>query len=105
MKELKDFVSPKSLELFTALGIQNTTFLDHDPASWHTLQSYMDAREAAKSLRVAAERGVALITDFNSIITKDEEQKQYLLHVVEEHRKKYKTPKKSTLMLSDKKDD
>ena len=35
-----------------------------------------------------AERGVALIQDFNSA-TKDEMQKQFLLQVVEQHRKNF----------------
>ena len=34
-----------------------------------------------------AERIIALATEFNSSITKDESQKQYLLKVVAKHRK------------------
>lgn len=44
-----------------------------------------------------AERGVALIQQFNTTITHDEEQKQYLLQIVESHRKKFKNCNKSTL--------
>jgi len=44
-----------------------------------------------------AERGVALIQEFNNIITTDEEQKQMLLQVVETHRKKFPDAKKSTM--------
>ena len=36
-----------------------------------------------------AERGVALMQTFNESITKNEEQKQFLLQVVEKHRKKF----------------
>lgn len=35
------------------------------------------------------ERGVALIQNYNETITKDEEQKQFLLQVVEKHRRDF----------------
>jgi len=46
-----------------------------------------------------AERNVKLIEEYNTILTKDEDQKQYLLQVVNEYRKKYPDSKKSTLSL------
>lgn len=45
-----------------------------------------------------AERGVALIEEYNKLITINEEQKQYLLLVVKQHRQKYPNTKKSTLL-------
>ena len=45
-----------------------------------------------KSLKVVndvAEQGVKLITDYNNLLTKDEEQKQYVLQVVHKCRKLY----------------
>lgn len=36
-----------------------------------------------------AERNVKLIEEYNTILTKDEDQKQYHLQVVNEYRKKY----------------
>ena len=36
-----------------------------------------------------AERGVALIEEFSGHLTKDEEQLQFLLQVVQEHRRAY----------------
>jgi hypothetical protein len=42
-----------------------------------------------------AERGVALIQQFNSSMTRDEEQTQYLLQVVEQHRHHFSAPTKS----------
>ena len=38
-----------------------------------------------------AERGVEMMQDYNLALTKDERQKQYLLQVVEAHRKFYST--------------
>ena len=43
-----------------------------------------------------AERGVALIQDYNQILTKDEQQRQYLLQVVELHRRKFLNANKTT---------
>lgn len=44
-----------------------------------------------------AERGVKLIQDFNDTLTKDEDQKQFLLQVVTECRRLYPDTSKSTL--------
>ena len=53
-----------------------------------------------KNLKVVndnAERAVSLIQTFNNTITKNEEQKQYLLKIVLEHRKAFPTPAKKFL--------
>lgn len=47
-----------------------------------------------------AERAVKLMQDFNGLITADEEQKQFLLRCVQEHRKLYPDCKKTTLKRS-----
>lgn len=41
-----------------------------------------------------AERRVVLIQEFNSSITHNEEQKQFLLQVVEDHRREFSVPTK-----------
>jgi len=43
-----------------------------------------------------AERGVALIEEFTGHLTKDEEQLQFLLQVVQEHRRAYPNAQKKT---------
>ena len=50
-----------------------------------------------------AERGVALIEEFSGHLTKDEDQLQFLLQVVQEHRRAYPNVLKKTLQheLSD----
>lgn len=48
-----------------------------------------------------AERVVKLMQDFNSSITTNEEQKQYLLRVVSSHRAKYPEARKSQLVGDD----
>ena len=75
----------------------STTFLDDSflnvpVTEWHHNESYKKAYAVARNLPCVndcAERGVALIQQFNET-TKDEVQKQYLLQVVEKHRKGFK---------------
>lgn len=100
LKSLEDFVTAKSLTLFNSMQL-DTSFLEVDPSEWKGLDSYKKSRDIVKGIKVVndcAERGVALITQFNDKLTKNEEQKQYLLQVVENHRKQFKTSEKTTLM-------
>jgi hypothetical protein len=51
---------------------------------------YLKAEEIVRALRVTndtAERGVAMIQEYSGLLTKSEEQTQFLLQVVAEHRK------------------
>ena len=50
-----------------------------------------------KAVNDTAERAVKLMQDFHGKITANEEQKQYLLCCVQEHRKLYPDCKKETL--------
>ena len=54
----------------------------------HETQQYKIVCEFVNNLACvndSAEHGVALIKNFNSVLTKNEEQKQFLLQVVEKH--------------------
>jgi len=53
-----------------------------------------------KVVNDTAERGVKLIQDFNSCLTKDEEQRQYLLQVVSECRHIFPDSSKATASKS-----
>ena len=50
---------------------------------------------SVKVVNDLAERGVALIQEFNSSITRNEEQKKFLLQVVENHRSAFSEPTKA----------
>ena len=65
------------------------------------LQGFRKGLSIVRRLNVtndAPERGVALIQSFNSSITTDEEQKQFLLQIVEEHRRSLPNSNKSKLV-------
>jgi len=98
-KQLSDFVSKHTKQLFTALNIPQQ-FLLNSPDTWSTDKDYIDGQRKVRSLKVvndAAERGVALIQAFNGVLTNQEEQKQFLLQVVEKHRCDFPNCNKSTL--------
>ena len=67
-------------------------FLDINIDLWPTDDSYKENKEFFTQLKVVndvAERGIALVNQYNQCLTKNEEQFQFLLQVVKEHRKNY----------------
>jgi len=91
-------VTKNKTDFLTTLGISQD-FLQVDPSQWECQAEYQRSQQLVRSVRVIndlAERGVALIQEFNSSLTRDEEQKQYLLQVVEDHRNKFLAPTKSS---------
>jgi len=87
------------LKLFSRFKI-NDGFLKNDPKSWESNTDFVNAKNIINSLTIindTAERAVKLMDDFNASLTLDEEQKQYALLCVQEHRKTYPNCKKSTL--------
>lgn len=98
-KTVADFVSQKSRDLFEALKLRSE-FLTVDPSEWDNRADYREALNVVESLKVvndSAERAVALMQKFNSILTKNEDQKQYILQVVERHQDKFPNSLKKTL--------
>lgn len=82
---------------FQILGLSED-FLRLDPSDWGFDEAYIANQMIVQSVTVVndlAERGVALIQEFNDSITRNEEQKQYLLQVIEYHRSKFSAPTKS----------
>lgn len=78
-----ELLTPKSLKVFEKFNL-STEFLLIDPINWKDRQDYREGQKLIGSLRVVndtAERGVKLIEEFNDKITKNEEQKQFLLQV------------------------
>ena len=75
-----------------------------DPvASWKDHAGYCEAKEIIDNLLVTndtAERGIKMITDFNTSLVKDPNERQRLLQVVEYHRSKIPDAKKTTVKAS-----
>lgn len=102
-KEISNFVSKESLFIFKQFEL-SWDFIDIDPESWDSNENYKKCFETFKQLQVVndtAERGVALIEKYNNSLTHDEEQRQYILQIVQEHRKKYPTCNKQNFVSPD----
>lgn len=98
-KKFEDFVSEKSMTLFELMELPSA-FLSVDPDLWEEQEDYQKAAETVRAMSVVndhAERGVALAQELIGLITKDESQLQFLLQVVQQHRKAYPDSKKQTL--------
>jgi len=70
-KQLHNFVTKTTGRFFRILGLCND-FLDLDPSEWIKDESYKICQDIIKTVKVVndlAERGVALIQEFNSSIT------------------------------------
>jgi hypothetical protein len=98
--DLIDFVSSNTLRFFSAMGVPSE-FLENNVEIWEEDEVYKRSREIVRAMRVVndiAERGAALMEEYNKLHTTNEEQKQYLLLLVKQYRQKYPDTKKSTLL-------
>lgn len=98
-KNIDEFISQGSLKLFSRFNIDDG-FLQNDPVSWESSPSFLNGKQIINSLKIVndtAERAVKLMEEYNSTLTLDEEQKQFILKCVQEHRKIFPDCKKSTL--------
>ena len=97
--ELHDLVGPKSYALFSILGLDYDWLLQK-PEDWDSFPEYLEMREFVRTVKVcndAAERGVAMISDYSKILTKDNELRRKLLQGVEMSRKIHPNFIKKTL--------
>lgn len=96
---LESFATRKSVCLLKYLEI-NSDFLNEDPDDWKDNTSFKEGLKKVTNLPVindVAERGVKLIEDFNARHTTKEDQLQFLLGIVSQHRKMFPTSSKSLL--------
>ncbi|XP_025192732.1 uncharacterized protein LOC126553881 [Aphis gossypii] len=86
-----ELISNKSIQFFQRFRISKD-FLHKDPSLWNITTEYKEAKDVITTLKVvndSAERGVKLMEEFNDKFTKQEEQKQYVLQIVQDYRKQY----------------
>lgn len=87
-KSLEDFIGNHSYALFDLLEISRA-FLRTPVETWNQNQEYIEAKALVNTLSVVndpAERAIGLAKEFNSSITTNENQKQYLYHQVFDNR-------------------
>ncbi|KAE9533666.1 hypothetical protein AGLY_009015 [Aphis glycines] len=98
-KEIEFFVTSRTLDFFKIFNL-DTEFLLNDPSDWSENLSFQNAFKTISKLKTVndtAERGIKLIEDYNSILTTNEEQKQFVLQIVSDYRKIFPDCKKQTL--------
>lgn len=96
--DLSAFVTENTMKFFKRdIG---TDFLAFDPILWNSRQDHKSGAEFCYNIQVVndvAERGVKLMSDFNNILVKQEEDKQFLLQMVALYRKELPSFDKSKL--------
>ena len=101
-KTISNFVTPRSINLFNALSLPRE-FLTAEIDTWVERNDFKIASNTVRSLMIindASERAIKLATYFNEILTKNEEQRQLLYHVVEHHRNQLPTNASKDLQIS-----
>ena len=84
---LQELVTKNTCLFFEILTIPDS-FLGTHPETWVTNIDYLQAEPVVHELRVinyTAERGVTLMQGYNALLTKDEEQTQFVLQVVKNY--------------------
>ena len=99
---LENFVSELTMDFFKIINDDKLPqFLKMPPSTWRENDEYLAIQKKVQQLVVVndhAERGIAMINEFNGILTNNEEQKQFLLQVVEQHRKNFPNFSKNTII-------
>lgn len=100
-KEHYDFVTVNTINFFSRFGI-SLQFLNEDPLYWNDTEAYKNGMDIVSKIKVVndtAERAVKLIEEYNNILTKNEQEKQYLLQVVSDYRKQFESHTKLSLTI------
>lgn len=88
---VSDFVTRNTRKFFSMLNL-STSFLSKEPSAWEYDAGYSSGKVLVEAIHVTndiAERGIALLTKYNNVLTFDERQHAGMLRGVEEHRKQH----------------
>jgi len=78
---LADFVTKSTRRFFLKMKVDQK-FLTENPGSWNNQPDYLVARKLVQGIEVTndtAECGVALIQEYNRLVTHDEDQLQFIM--------------------------
>ncbi|KAK7572169.1 hypothetical protein V9T40_012805 [Parthenolecanium corni] len=88
-----------TLKILKRFGLRYD-FLETDPSQWSTQEDYQEGINKLSSIKIindTAERHVKLMEDYNDKLTKNEDQQQFLLQVVQNYRKQYPDTSRGTM--------
>ncbi|KAG7161026.1 hypothetical protein Hamer_G027529 [Homarus americanus] len=98
---LSDLIDERSWMIFKEHHVCGTAWLMSPVEDWEKNEEFMKLKDFSRSLKVTndvAERGIKLMLDFIGSVTKDEQQLQDVMQLVEKHRKQMSGFSKSALM-------
>ncbi|KAG7162007.1 hypothetical protein Hamer_G026772 [Homarus americanus] len=98
---LSDLIDERSWMIFKEHHVCGTAWLMSPVEDWEKNEEFMKLKDFSRSLKVTndvAERGIKLMQDFIGSVTKDEQQLQDVMQLVEKHRKQMSGFSKSALM-------
>ncbi|KAG7170763.1 hypothetical protein Hamer_G021698 [Homarus americanus] len=98
---LSDLIDERSWMIFKEHHVCGTAWLMSPVEDWEKNEEFMKLKDFSRSLKVTndvAERGKKLMQDFIGSVTKDEQQLQDVMQLVEKHRKQMSGFSKSALM-------
>ncbi|KAG7171644.1 hypothetical protein Hamer_G014784 [Homarus americanus] len=98
---LSDLIDERSWMFFKKHHVCGTAWLISPVEDWEKNEEFMKLKDFSRSLKVTndvAERGIKLMQDFIGSVTKDEQQLQDVMQLVEKHRKQMSGFSKSALM-------
>lgn len=99
-KGIENFVTAKTVNFFDRFNISRD-FMQTDSSIWSENDTFKKGFQIISKLKVindTAERGVKLMEDYNKLITRDEDQKQYLLQIIQDYRRRFPNSTKETLI-------
>ena len=98
-KGLHNFVITSTMRFFHILELSED-FLQYDPSEWVVIETYQRSREVAQSVKEVNDLAKGcLVQEFQCSLTRNEEQRQFLLQVVEERRKLSSAPTQTSAIL------
>ncbi|KAG7154923.1 hypothetical protein Hamer_G031178, partial [Homarus americanus] len=98
---LSDLIDERSWMIFKEHHVCGTAWLMSPVEDWEKNEEFMKLKDFSRSLKVTndvAERRIKLMQDFIGSVTKDEQQLQDVMQLVEKHRKQMSGFSKSALM-------
>jgi hypothetical protein len=93
---IQQFISQQSKRFFERFSIP-MDFIEKDPTTWTNEDSFKTGMKIVKKLKVVndtAERGIKLMHDYNQVLSKNEEEKQFILQIVSQYKTQYPDVKK-----------
>lgn len=99
-KSLSDLVGPQSMPALLKLNLNIGFMFTVNPQEWNKSREYRKAKIIVSNLKVvndAAERAIQTMSTFNECLTQKETEKQLLILVVADNRKRIPVMDKKTL--------